>query len=65
MTMLQALAASMAGVDRVDLYTVSPDCAGPAGDAVRVLRGEWPDGRDAVIGRIARMGVNGGIGDGD
>lgn len=65
MTMLQGLAAAMAGVDRVDLHTVTAEGVGSAHEAVRLLSGELPEEVDAVIGRITGMGFRWGVSDGN
>lgn len=66
MTLLQVLAASMAGVDRLVFHTVNAEGAGAYAEAVRIITAELGGSMSAaqLVDRVAGMGFHWGMSDG-
>lgn len=66
MTLLQLLAASMAGVDRLVFHTVNPEGTASLDEAVRIIEEDLAGSMSAaqLVDRVAGMGFHWGMSDG-
>ena len=69
MTLLHGLAAAMAGLDRLAVHTGDPGGRAPLDAALRLTRDDLSTGETVetheLIGRIATMGLEWGVSDGN